>query len=427
MNTSWIIRLFVPIAAVAVAVGSVSCDSNRSGDIRATKVGDLEHALAVNERMVLGAELAPSCDPDGLGPAAPASLRRWPFLQQVSDRSARVVWTSDTDIAGGTLLVRRHDGGAVVARVAAQRDASARPPRGAAQWQAAVTGLEPETAYCYQVWLNGSAIPAAGFRTAPAAGASRPVRFVAFGDSGHGGSDQQAVLAQIGTVPFDFIVHLGDIAYESGTRAQLESTFFSIYADLLASFPVFPASGNHEYETEDAAPFREAFVLPENGAPDGIERWYSYDWGDVHFVVLDTERTGPVQAAWLDADLGANRLPWTIVYFHKPPYSSGNHGNDGPVRKHFVPLFIAHGVSLVLSGHDHSYERTRPQGGVTYIVSGGGGRGTYAVGSSSFTAFSEAACHFVYVTVVGDRLTLHAIDGVGQEFDSLALTRPAGP
>ena len=227
-------------------------------------------------------------------------------------------------------------------------------------------------------------------------------------------------------VPFDFMVHLGDIGYEAGTRGELESFFFGVYADLLEDFAVFPASGNHEYETEDAAPFREAFVLPENGAPAGVERWYSYDWGDVHFVVLDSERTGAPQAAWLDADLTANRLPWTIVYFHKPPFSSGAHGSDTNVQRFFVPLFVAHHVLLVLNGHDHDYERTKPIDGVTYVVSGGGGRGTRDVGQSAFTAFSEAVCHFVYVTVVGGQLTLHAIDGVGQEFDSLALSRPPG-
>jgi len=186
---------------------------------------------------------------------------------------------------------------------------------------------------------------------------------------------------------------------------------------------VFPASGNHEYETEDALPFREAFALPENGGPAGIERWYSYDWGDVHFVVLDTERVGAEQAAWLDADLAANQRRWTIVYLHRPAFSSGDHGGDPGVQQWFVPLFVRHGVPLVLAGHDHHYERTNAIDGVTYVVTGGGGRGTRGVGRSDFTAFSEQVCNFVYVTVLGDELTLHAIDGTGQEFDSLRLHR----
>jgi 3',5'-cyclic AMP phosphodiesterase CpdA len=226
------------------------------------------------------------------------------------------------------------------------------------------------------------------------------------------------------TVPFDFMIHTGDIAYESGTRAELEDKFFKPYTDFLKYFPVFPASGNHEYASgEDAAPFREAFVLPENGGPDGTERWYSFDWGNVHFVALDTERTGPVQAAWLDADLTANQLPWTIVYWHRPPFSSGEHGNDGASRTHFVPIMEKHHVPLVFNGHDHDYERTTPQNGVVYVVTGGGGVGVRPVGASSFTAFSTSVIHFVYVTVSGKQLALHAIDGLGQEFDSLVITR----
>src|SRR6185436_11309212 len=138
-------------------------------------------------------------------------------------------------------------------------------------------------------------------------------------------------------VPYDFMIHAGDIAYDDGTLAQFESRFFAVYAPMLAKRPIFPASGNHEYGTSDAAPFRQVFVLPENGGPGGVERWYSYDWGDIHFVVLDTEKVNATQAAWLDADLAANDQPWTIVYFHKPPYSSGTHGSDMNVRQTFGP------------------------------------------------------------------------------------------
>jgi hypothetical protein len=144
----------------------------------------------------------------------------------------------------------------------------------------------------------------------------------------------------------------------------------------------------------------------------------------VHLVALDSEQIGPAQVAWLDADLAANRLPWVIVYLHRPPYSTGDHGGDGDVQQHFVPLFEKHRVPLVLAGHDHHYERTKPLDGVTYVVSGGGGRGTRAGGKASFTAFSEAVCHFLFVEVEGDRLTGHAIDGVGQEFDSFVLQAP---
>jgi hypothetical protein len=158
---------------------------------------------------------------------------------------------------------------------------------------------------------------------------------------------------------------------------------------MLRSFPVFPVAGNHDYKTDDAGPFREVFALPENGGPEGTERWYSFDWGDVHFVAIDTERVGPKQAAWLDADLADNQLPWTVVFAHKSPYSSGSHGSDRNVREVFGPILEFHRVPLMLAGHDHNYERSEQINGVTYVVTGGGGRGTRAVGRSEFTAFSH--------------------------------------
>jgi 3',5'-cyclic AMP phosphodiesterase CpdA len=302
------------------------------------------------------------------------------------------------------------------------RDPNALLGASASQWLAPVRPLAPATVYCYDV-TGGGGSERLGFRTAPAAGTGATVRFLAFGDSGGGGSDQAALRDQMATVPFDFMIHTGDIAYGGGTRAAFEQNFFRPYADLLKFFPMFPASGNHEYDSDDAAPFREVFVLPENGGPEGIERWYSFDWGDVHFVALDTERTGPVQAAWLDADLAANQRPWTIVVGHRPPFSSGEHGSDGNFRTHFVPVLEKHAVPLVLTGHDHHYERTTPQNGVTYVVTGGGGIGVRPAGSSNFTAFSLPVIHFVYVTISGNELSLHAIDGVGKEFDSLIIRR----
>lgn len=407
-------------ALLAAALIALGCDSNRSGDVRATRFGDLSHPLT--DRTPALSEMRAVCDMTS--PPMPAgTLPRRPYLQRVTDHSAQLVWTAASSAGAGR--VRLLQGGAITAVVDGQRDPSVPPPR-PPQWSAPLVDLHPDTLYCYELEVNGEVVRRGGVHTAPPAGSGHTVRFAALGDSGGGGADQRAVATQLATVPMDLLLHLGDIAYESGTRAQLDNYFFQVYADLLEAVPVFPASGNHEYETDDAAPFREAFVLPVNGAPDGLERWYSFDWGDVHFVVLDTERVGVTQAAWLDADLTANRLPWTVVLLHRPPFSSGDHGNDAGVQLFFVPLFERHAVPLVLAGHDHDYERTVAMNGVTYVVSGGGGRGTRPVGDSAFTAFSEAVCHFVYVTVSAEQLTLHAIDGVGQEFDSLVIARPAG-
>ena len=157
--------------------------------------------------------------------------------------------------------------------------------------------------------------------------------------------------------------------------------------------------------------------------PDGIERWYSFDWGDVHFVALDSERTGPVQAAWLDADLTANQLPWTIVYWHKPPFSSGEHGSDGATRAQFVPILEKHKVPLVLNGHDHDYERTTPQNGVTYVVTGGGGVGVRPVGSLDLHGLQRRGHPLRLRDRRRQRARAARHRGLGQEFDSLVIRR----
>jgi len=406
------------IVLATAGTGACGVGSNVSGQLGATAVGDLSNPPA--ERRDGRSDIVQSC---GQSPSASTRLAftRVPYLQHVSDGAADLSWVSGAE-ANLSVAISAADG-TTVATPTATRDLTASVASGATQWLAPLQPLTPATIYCYDVQGGGAASGRLGFRTAPAPTTGATVRFLAFGDSGGGGSDQLALRDQMATVPFDLIIHTGDIAYETGTRAEFQENFFKPYADYLEYFPVFPASGNHEYQTEDAAPFREAFVLPENGGPDGKERWYSFDWGDVHFVALDTEKTGAVQAAWLDADLTANTLPWTIVYGHKPPFSSGEHGSDSAFQTYFVPLLEKHQVPLVLNGHDHDYERTKPQNGVTYVVTGGGGVGVRSVGSSSFTAVSDAVIHFVYVTVSGNELALHAIDGLGHEFDSLVIHR----
>ncbi len=228
------------------------------------------------------------------------------------------------------------------------------------------------------------------------------------------------------SVPFDLMLHVGDIAYYDGSMANFEVKFFGTYAGLITHLPIFPASGNHEYITLGADPYRQVFALPENGAPEGIERWFSFDWGDVHFVGLDTELVADVQASWLERDLTSNTLPWTVVYMHKPPYSSGTHGSSLDVRGTFAPIFEQFGVQLVLSGHDHDYERTHGMVGVTYIVTGGGGFSTRRVGSSDFTAYSASVFHFLQAEVQDGQMLVRAVDTSGLVIDSTRITLPSG-
>ena len=357
-------------------------------------------------------ELAAAC---GETRADAPTIHRAPYLQRLGAHGTRILWTTESSAPAEVVVTTPE--GTPVGRFAAAVDRAARLA-GARQLVASVGGLAPDTPYCYEVQEGGHPVVGrTAFRTAPAAGSGAPVRFVAFGDSGSGGADQQALLRQIPTVAFDLLLHTGDVAYPSGDRRSLEATFFSVYERLLRHHVGYPVAGNHEYKTDRAAPFREVFDLPGN------ESWYSFDWGDVHFVAVDTERLGSEQAAWLERDLTAARGRWTIVYLHKPPISAGEHGGDAQVRRWIHPIVARHRVKLVLAGHEHDYERTRPIDGVTYVITGGGGNGTRPVRRASWTAYSDDVIHFVYVTIQDDVLRLHAIDATGAEFDAVELRR----
>lgn len=353
--------------------------------------------------------------PGDLLSVAPSRIVRTPYLQQLTASSVIIGWLSK-DGSSERVDITRPDG-TVVAKAEAEVDRTARRSGDKQMW-ATVKGLQPDTIYCYTLAAGTTELSQRiGFRTAPDANTTRKVSFLAFGDSGGGGSDQFALVDQMSSVPFDFIIHMGNLAYDQGSLAQFEDTVFAVYGDLFRHLAFFPAAGNHDYETMQGAPFRKVFNLP------GSEKWYSYDYGPIHFAALDTEADYATQAKWLDQDLAASKAPWKIIYLHRPPYSSGEHGSDLKLRAAIAPIAERRGVELVLAGHDHDYERMAPQNGVEYVVTGGGGKGTRPVSKSGFTAFSIDVIHFVYVEVEGDTLTLHAIDGTGNEFDSVVVPR----
>ena len=403
--------------AISIAVtvfGLSACSMNNdSGNIAATKFGDLTHPA---ERGSPTDALTSACG-DGAMTVGGAAIHRKPYLQQVTSTSAMIGWVSIAPPAEQVNLTAID--GTVVAAALGVAELGTLRSAGEKQMWATLPDLQPDTIYCYAVAGDSPMSARTGFRTAPLPDSTKPVRFLAFGDSGGGGADQFALRDQMFDFPYEMIIHTGDVAYDSGTIQQFEDNVFSVYAALFKNLAFFPAAGNHEYETMQGAPFRDVFALPGGGG----EQWYSYDWGRIHFAALDTEADYATQAAWLEADLTASPLPWKIVYLHRPPYSSGEHGSDLALRELLAPILEKHHVQLVLAGHDHDYERMTPQGGVAYVVTGGGGRGTRSVGTSEFTAFSENVIHFAYVEVGVDELVLHAVDGTGVEFDSLVVPR----
>jgi hypothetical protein len=411
--------LLVRLAALGCAAvyWGASCQSgNELGHLSAERTGDLSYAPA--PRAPFDRELDEVCGDGVRTERGEQMLMRKPYLQRTTHEGTWLMWTSRSNEPASVLVWDPSTG----EEQSFEAEVDAPVPEGQ-QLSARVSGLVPASIHCYEVHdAQGRLAEAAGFRTAPASGAGT-VQFVALGDLGQRSEDQFAVLEQLQTVPFELVLMPGDLAYDNGRLDEFEQNFFDVYAPVARHVPLMVASGNHDYGTDDAGPFRQVFALFENGGAEGLERWYSFDWGPLHVSVLDTERTGETQASWLDQDLAQSSAPWNVVLMHTPAYSSGAHGGDPAVVQHFVPVFERHGVPLVISGHDHDYERTVPLNGVTYLVTGGGGIGTREVGESSFTAFAERVGHFLHGTVDEGSITIRAIDGTGVDFDSLRLTR----
>ena len=245
-----------------------------------------------------------------------------------------------------------------------------------------LTGLSPETRYYYAVGSTTSVLAGGdssySFHTSPPPGASRPLRIWAIGDSGSGNSNAAAVrdayLGYAGSHTADLWLMLGDNAYESGTDLEYQTALFNMFPTILRNTPLWTATGNHELFSSDPAtqtgPYFDMFTLPTNGEagglPSGTEAYYSFDYANIHFVCLDAglsrSATGPM-LTWMASDLAANRQPWTIAYFHYPPYTKGYHDSDTEIeliemRQNANPILEAAGVDLVLSGHSHTFERS---------------------------------------------------------------------
>lgn len=249
------------------------------------------------------------------------------------------------------------------------------------------------------------------------------VRFVAFGDMGTGDSDQRNVAQQMAAFhknhPYDTVLMLGDNIYPDGNPKDFSDKFERPYAGLLRlGINFYAALGNH-----DVRKGREAQI---NYPPFhmGGRAYYSFTKGNglTEFFALDSTDFDATQLRWLEGTLAGSKAQWKIAFFHHPIYSSGKtHGSDTKLRSQIEPLFVRHGVAAVLSGHDHIYERIKPQQGVQYFVCGIGGklRSGNLDKRSPLTAFGNDEVNgFMFVEANPQRLAFQAVDASGHVFDS---------
>ncbi len=335
---------------------------------------------------------------------------RAPYLQLATPSSIVVVWRTDGPMTPVVRFGKSADQldqqvplEAVVTRVALttnktelaelekkQPDLLRLPklhsaPVGLFQYEARIAGLNPSSRYFYAIYDGERRLTDADatyhFNTHPPVGEARPTRMWIVGDSGTGREPQHNVhtstidwLKQDGR-PMDFYLHLGDMAYQRGRDVEFQTRFFEMYEPTLRNVVCWPTMGNHEggtsKGTNGVGPYYDAYVCPTRGeaggVPTGTEAFYSFDYGRIHFICLDShdldrKPTG-LMARWLKLDMERTKADWIIAFFHHPPYTKGSHDSDREkqlieMRQHIMPILESGGVDLVLTGHSHVYERS---------------------------------------------------------------------
>jgi predicted MPP superfamily phosphohydrolase len=250
------------------------------------------------------------------------------------------------------------------------------------------------------------------------------LKFAVLGDFGDGSSAQMQVAQQMvklrSTFPFELVITVGDNIYGGERPQDLKRKFEVPYGPLLDSGVKFYASlGNHDDRGQARyAPFNM------NG-----RTYYTFKAPkqDVRFYALETDYLGPPQVAWLEKELASAGENWKIPYFHHPLYSSGDrHGSHPDLAAVLEPLFLKAGVSVVFAGHDHFYERTKPQKGIIYFVAGSGGklRKNGIVKRSPLTAVGfDTDQAFLAAEIDGDQLYFNAVSRAGAIIDSGVIER----
>jgi hypothetical protein len=294
--------------------------------------------------------------------------------------------------------------------------------------EAHLCDLSPGTTYHYRVGGPDSWSDDHTFTTAPDPGAEVAFRFAVSGDSRDNQETWGLILDAMDTHAPDFYLFSGD-AVDLGVNMEEWNAWFEAGEGHLEERPLLFAHGNHEFQVQTY------YALV---AQPGNEQWFSFDYANAHFVVLNdtVAQSGDreAQAAWMQTDLAATTAPWKFALHHQPAYSScTTHGSNEDLQTLWSPVEEAGGVAVDFTGHNHNYERSYPllggaqataEAGTTYVVAAGAGADLY--GNDLANAFTEVAAvteNFVIVDVNGSTMTMTAYDLAGNVLDTFTTTR----
>jgi len=345
--------------------------------------------------------------------SAAADITRLPYLQNVTPDGITIMWGTAGQTGSGTVYYG--------STLGTYTD-SVTSTNSAGIHTAIISGLSADQTLYYYVAADGDTVgqddPDYYFTTAPAADA--PFRFVAYGDSRSNPPIHGIVVGLIRSHSPAIVINSGDITGDAA-MVEYDAQFFAPAGPLIRNTTMFLCIGNHEYSP--ISNYYDLYDHPTNN-PAGTEAYYSFDYGPAHFVCLNTEflpgghedddpNVTAAQEAWLHADLSANTKPWTFVFFHRPPYGSGGHGDWEPAQTALVPIMEQYNVTMVFNGHNHNYDAYRKEG-VYYVVTGGGGAGPVpSAPNPPHQIYEDPVYPHFHVCVVDvslDRVEMNAVD-----------------
>jgi hypothetical protein len=373
---------------------------------------------------------------------------RPPTVQDVSSTGATVVFELD-DSAGYSLYCWA-DGSDVSEGISIPLQA------GSGSYMIALDGLNPGSDYHVAILsdhgshtystprFGGELWDPVRVHTLPDGGL--PVRIAVLGDSGFGQVLTYDLAQAMAAQKPDLFIHTGDLVYNANQEdtpvAAFQLKFFATLSPILHQAAVFPVVGNHELYDDarwngrayyfDVFPMLPGLSSSESWAEiqGGNREWYRLELGPLQFLFLDTQlfyggNLRGEQNEWLQERLADGAFRYSIPIFHVPPYTSGRHRLDGtPVVRSWVPLFENSHVPLVLSGHDHNYERLF-QDGITYVVSGGGSTALYQQGRPlDISQVFFAQSHFLILDVSAESIHVSAFSSEGATLDEFTIDLP---
>lgn len=373
------------------------------------------------------------------------NITRGPYLQLLSTNSTQLRFRTDVDSKPNILI----------GKSPSSLNRTIKQTISTKEHEISIDSLTSNTRYYYKIVTPTQTLGDSTyfFQTAPAKGSKSKISFWSTGDMFPGQQQldsYEGFKKYIGNKYTNLYITVGDNVYMGASDSDFQTNFFQVYQNgpILKQSGMFPSVGNHDYDytsqkqDDPMIPYFQNFTLPTkgemNGVPSNSEAYYSFDYGNVHFICLDSYAYGKdnqrlfdgpsEQLTWLKKDLEANKQDWTIVFFHYPPYTKGSYDSDAKnpdatynnryniplvnLRTLLVPIFDKYKVDLVLTGHSHVYERSKPLLGHTGTSDTFDPKLHNPASSSGKYNGEENSCPYLFANT-NQNGTIYVVNGVG--------------